>query len=210
MMLHCAARALFLPLTLIAAGTALAADPVAVSHARFDDFEGGTGRGVTLSSADGLTLGPAPQPLASVEASRVWSLAATAETLWVGTGDDGRLYRLERGAAPALVFDSPEVGLQALEPIPGDGVYVGTSPDGLVYRVRPDGTATTVARSGSRYVWDLASDGRGGLLIAAGHEGLGVTTALATGRLIADLATGRAPTLDPAPYAPRRAMPAHA
>jgi D-hydroxyproline dehydrogenase subunit beta len=49
-----------------------------------------------------------------------------------------------------------------------------------------------------------------GLLIAAGHEGLGVTTALATGRLIADLVTDRAPALDPAPYAPRRAMPAHA
>jgi D-hydroxyproline dehydrogenase subunit beta len=49
-----------------------------------------------------------------------------------------------------------------------------------------------------------------GLLIAAGHEGLGVTTALATGRLIADLVTGRAPALDPAPYAPRRAMLAHA
>lgn len=49
-----------------------------------------------------------------------------------------------------------------------------------------------------------------GLLVAAGHEGLGVTTALATGRLIADLVTGRAPALDPAPYAPRRAMAARA
>lgn len=168
MMPHCAARALFFPLTLFAAGAAGAADPVAVSHARFDDFEDGTGRGVVLSSVDGLTLGPALQPLASVAAPRVWSLAATAETLWVGTGDDGRLYRLERGAAPALLLDSPEVGLQALEPVPGHGVYVGTAPDGLVYRVRPDGAATTVARTGSRYVWDLASDGRGGLLIAAG------------------------------------------
>jgi glycine/D-amino acid oxidase-like deaminating enzyme len=41
------------------------------------------------------------------------------------------------------------------------------------------------------------------LMIAAGHEGLGITTSLATGKLIADLATGAVPRIDPAPYAPR-------
>lgn len=46
-----------------------------------------------------------------------------------------------------------------------------------------------------------------GLFVATGHEGLGVTTAPATGRLVADLLLGRAPCLDPAPFAPRRAMP---
>jgi glycine/D-amino acid oxidase-like deaminating enzyme len=49
-----------------------------------------------------------------------------------------------------------------------------------------------------------------GLFVAAGHEGLGITTALATGGLIADLVVGRTPALDPAPFDPRRAMPAHA
>ena len=48
-----------------------------------------------------------------------------------------------------------------------------------------------------------------GLWVAAGHEGLGITTALATGRLVADLLTGRPPELDPAPFDPRREMPAH-
>lgn len=41
-----------------------------------------------------------------------------------------------------------------------------------------------------------------GLWIAAGHEGLGITTALATGELIADLYAGRTPALDAAPFAP--------
>ena len=43
-----------------------------------------------------------------------------------------------------------------------------------------------------------------GLLVAAGHEGLGITTALGTARLIADLARGEAPALDPRPFDPRR------
>jgi glycine/D-amino acid oxidase-like deaminating enzyme len=49
-----------------------------------------------------------------------------------------------------------------------------------------------------------------GLYVAAGHEGLGVTTATGTARLLADLVAGRRPPIDPRPYDPRRAFPAHA
>jgi len=44
--------------------------------------------------------------------------------------------------------------------------------------------------------------------IAAGHEGLGITTAPATGELLAALVTGQKPPCDPSPFAPARAMPA--
>lgn len=40
--------------------------------------------------------------------------------------------------------------------------------------------------------------------VAAGHEGLGVTTALGTAKLLLDLIQGRPPAIDPAPYAPSR------
>jgi glycine/D-amino acid oxidase-like deaminating enzyme len=40
--------------------------------------------------------------------------------------------------------------------------------------------------------------------IAAGHEGLGITTALATGELLASLMTGSPAPLDPAPFDPNR------
>ncbi len=42
------------------------------------------------------------------------------------------------------------------------------------------------------------------LWLAVGHEGLGVTTAPATGQLIAAQITGSVPCIDPAPYAPTR------
>jgi glycine/D-amino acid oxidase-like deaminating enzyme len=48
-----------------------------------------------------------------------------------------------------------------------------------------------------------ASDG---LWIAAGHEGLGITTALGTARLLGDLVLGRPPSLDAAPFDPARVM----
>ncbi len=45
---------------------------------------------------------------------------------------------------------------------------------------------------------------REGQWLAAGHEGLGITTSLATGQLLADLVAGRTPAIDPVPYDPRR------
>ena len=47
------------------------------------------------------------------------------------------------------------------------------------------------------------------LLIAAGHEGLGITTSVATGKLIADFATGASSSIDPTPYQPGRSPHAH-
>ncbi|HTY41481.1 MAG TPA: FAD-binding oxidoreductase [Thermoanaerobaculia bacterium] len=46
-----------------------------------------------------------------------------------------------------------------------------------------------------------------GLFVAAGHEGLGVTTSLGTARLLADAVLGRSSPVDPAPYQPGRALP---
>ena len=46
--------------------------------------------------------------------------------------------------------------------------------------------------------------GADGVWIAAGHEGLGITTSLGTARILADLVAGRAPAIDPAPFDPNR------
>lgn len=48
--------------------------------------------------------------------------------------------------------------------------------------------------------------GRRNVWVAAGHEGLGVTTALGTARLIVDGLLGSTPAIDPAPYLPDRAI----
>jgi glycine/D-amino acid oxidase-like deaminating enzyme len=47
-----------------------------------------------------------------------------------------------------------------------------------------------------------------GLWIAAGHEGLGITTSLATAHIIADQIAGRAPAVDDAAFSPMRARSA--
>jgi glycine/D-amino acid oxidase-like deaminating enzyme len=49
-----------------------------------------------------------------------------------------------------------------------------------------------------------------GLWIAAGHEGLGITMALATARLIADMVRDRRPAIDASAFSPMRTMAAAA
>ncbi len=49
-----------------------------------------------------------------------------------------------------------------------------------------------------------AVPGASGLWVAAGHGMMGVSMSAATGRLVADLLTGVAPPIDPAPYRPGR------
>jgi len=48
-----------------------------------------------------------------------------------------------------------------------------------------------------------------GLWLAAGHEGLGITTAMGTAAVLADLMAGRSPAIDAAPFSPARVF-AHA
>jgi glycine/D-amino acid oxidase-like deaminating enzyme len=54
-----------------------------------------------------------------------------------------------------------------------------------------------------------AVPGRPGVWVAAGHEGLGVTTALGSARLMLDLLLERMPAIDASPYAPARVLETH-
>ena len=49
-----------------------------------------------------------------------------------------------------------------------------------------------------------------GLYVAAGHEGLGITTSLGTAALIADLAAGRATSIDATAFSPMRVLSSNA
>ncbi len=88
---------------------------------------------------------------------------------------------VQRMLARAFEFMPALRGLQALRTWTG---FRPTTPDGRPY---------LGAVAGYRHVW-----------VAAGHEGLGVTTAPGSARLLMDLFLGRQPAIDPAPYAPAR------
>ena len=88
---------------------------------------------------------------------------------------------LQRMLARAFAFMPALRGLQAVRAWTG---FRPATPDGLPYLG--------------------AVPGHANLWVAAGHEGLGITTAPGSARLLVDLILGRTPAIDPAPYAPAR------
>src|SRR5208282_5433743 len=52
-----------------------------------------------------------------------------------------------------------------------DNLYVGTSPDGKVYQVAPDGSKKVFFEPKTKYIWALAFDSQGMLFVATGDTG---------------------------------------
>ena len=95
-------------------------------------------------------------------APMLWSLANASDgALWVGSGNDGRLYRVEPDGGGRVVFDADELDIHAVVAGAGGTVLAATSPDGRVSRVAPDGDTATVFDPADTYIWALAvaSDG---------------------------------------------------
>ena len=55
------------------------------------------------------------------------------------------------------------------------------------------------------FIWPSAENQK--IWLATGHEGLGITTSLATGRLLADMVLNRPSEIPVAPYSPARSLP---
>ena len=123
--------------------------------------------------ADGhLSLGPVTDTFFDTSAPVLWSLAtATDGALWVGSGNDGRVYRVDPSGRGAMVFDADEPDVYALAAAPDGGIFAATSPDGVIHRVTPDGVASTVIDLDETYVWALTTASDGALLAATGEPG---------------------------------------
>ena len=161
-----------LPLLLGGVVAAGAVKPKGVQHHTYEDFAKGEADGISITPDGELTLAPTREELARVDGDRVWCLVGTDDgTLFAGTGDEGRIFKIDSAGAVTLFFDSPEVAIHALA-LGADGtLYAGTAPDGIIYRINADGNATTLAQTQAHYVWDLALDEKGQLYAATGDPG---------------------------------------
>ena len=121
----------------------------------------------------------------------IWGLARGADgTLWVATGSEGHLYRVDAAGKGELVYDGEDPHLRSLLAERDGGLLIGTAGQGLLLRRSPDGTLRTLYDSTlSEVVAIVASPG--GTLFAA---------VLASEASLVDLAAQRA-SAEPAPGA---------
>jgi hypothetical protein len=137
----------------------------------YQDFLRGRMTGLALTRDGRLVLGPKLDTLFTSDQAEIWSVARAADgSLYVGTGNRGRLFKLDPSGRSSLVWtaDQPEIFAVAID---SKGVvYAGTSPDGKVYRIE-NGKATEYFAPESRYIWSLAAAANGDLFVATGDKG---------------------------------------
>ena len=120
--------------------------------------------------ADGhLVLGPVTDEFFDTTAPMLWSLASASDgAVWVGSGHDGRLYRVDSDGAGRVVFDADELDIHAVVAGAGGAVFAATSPDGRVVRVTPEAETSMVFDPDDTYIWALAVAPDGTLYAATG------------------------------------------
>jgi sugar lactone lactonase YvrE len=162
-----------------AAIAALAAPPLHASSPKFfqaatqADFLKGEVENLSIDARGQLVLGPAIDLVYETAAPFVWTIAAAPDgTLFLGTGNEGKVYRVGPDGKGSVFFDSAELEVHALAAAPDGVLYVGTSPDGKVYKVDRNGVATTFFDGQDKYIWALAVDPRGVVYAATGDKGL--------------------------------------
>src|SRR5947209_13723619 len=136
------------------------------------DLLAGESHGVSVTDTGALMLAPQFTKLFDTEQAYVWSSAAdSVGNVYLGTGHDGKIFRVGADGKGALLYDSAELDVTALV-VGRDGVlYAGTSPDGKVYRITQDGKADVYFDPPDKYIWSLALMSDGSLAVGTGDTG---------------------------------------
>lgn len=163
-------------------GAALAAGLLAVSTlsaapgfwqaATQADFLRGEVDQLSVDEHGRLTLGPELTSIYDAGVPFVWTMLIAADgSLLLGTGNDGKVIRVDRNGQGTVFFDSSELEVHALAPAPNGGLYVATSPDGRIYKVDAKGQATTFFDPDDKYIWSLVVDRQGNVFAGTGDKG---------------------------------------
>src|ERR1700730_14540811 len=102
----------------------------------------GDARVFSISDTGVVKLAPKLTELFNTQQTYIWSSAVGNQgDVFLGTGHDGRIYRVAADGRGSLLYDAAELDVTALAVGKDDVLYAGTSPDGKVYRITPDGHA---------------------------------------------------------------------
>ena len=168
---------LSLPLSLslllvFAASTARAGGPVVWETNSREELLKGEARGISVTDTGALMLAPRFAQLFDTEQAYIWSTASDERgNVYLGTGHDGRIFRVAPDGKGALLYDAAELDVTALVVGRDGALYAGTSPDGKVYRIGADGRAAEYFDPPDKYIWSLAVLSDGALAIGTGDTG---------------------------------------
>src|SRR5579864_6826243 len=137
----------------------------------YQDFLHGRLGGLSLTADGALVLGPKLDTIFTSDQPEIWSVAKAPDgSLYLGTGNGGRLYKIDAAGKSSAVWtaDQPEIFAVAIDS--KGAVYAGTSPDGKIYRIE-NGKASEYFDPHARYIWALKAAPDGTLYAGTGGQG---------------------------------------
>ncbi|HJQ38675.1 MAG TPA: hypothetical protein VKB93_16180 [Thermoanaerobaculia bacterium] len=164
-------KLLFVFAALITAANAFAVAPQFWRLNNAEEFLAGESEGFAITSRGELKPAPAMKKIATLTDPFVLSqTAAPNGDRFLGTGNDGKVYRL-RGEELKLLFTAPEPEIYAIA-FAGGALYAGSSPNGKIYRVDPEsGKQTTFYDPQQAYIWAIEPLDNGDFAVATGVDG---------------------------------------
>ena len=169
---HLTAVAVSILLVTLAVPAAYGGQPVIWETSGRTELLKGDARGISISDTGVLSLSPNVTEVFNTEQAFVWSSTADSQgNVYLGTGHDGKIYRVTPDGRGALFHDAAELDVTALAVGRDGSLYAGTSPDGKVYRIDNGGQATVYFDPADKYIWSLAVLGDGSLAVGTGDNG---------------------------------------
>ena len=137
------------------------------------EFLQGDVENLSIDAYGRLTLGPATTILYESSAPFLWTLVSAPDgSVFIGSGNEGQVYRVDAGGKGSVFFDAEELEVHAIALAPDGGIYAATSPDGKIYKVDAAGAGTVFFDPPDRYVWSLAVDRAGTVFAGTGDKGI--------------------------------------
>jgi sugar lactone lactonase YvrE len=132
----------------------------------------GDARGVSIDANGTITLAPKLTEVYKTEQPYIWSSAIdTSGNVYLGTGGDGRIFKVSGGTAGALFADLTELNVTAMVVGSGGDLFAATSPDGKVYRIDSAGKVSVYFEPKEKYIWSLSIMADGSLAVGTGEGG---------------------------------------
>ena len=130
-------------------------------------------KGVSVTSDGALVPAPAlEEKLNTTEAFVYSAVIDRAGNVYLGTGSNGKIYRLARNGQGGEWAKLQEAGVFALAIDSMDRIYAATAPKGRVYRLDRQGGVEIYFDPEEKYVWSLAIDAQDNLFVGTGPKGI--------------------------------------
>ncbi len=164
-------RGWVLLLALVAPAAAGAAEVKTFRAQSASSFLAGTLEGIGVDPMGALQLSGRSERLVALQEPFLLAMARHPDGWVVGTGNAGRVLKVDRAGRVTTLFEAPEPEIFALW-VDADGtVFAGSSPSGKVYRIPPGGRGEAFFAPGETYIWALERAADGALLVATGTQG---------------------------------------